>query len=180
MSAAPRRARVLGSVAPERRSTARPRAGSGLEAGFSLIELLTVMVVIGILAVIAIPNFHAVTVKARAIDVVGDIEVIEQAARNYQADFITWPAEVGAGTIPAGLAPYLPAGFSFTAGEGFVLDWEAMAVPGGLPNDPGTTQIYGVGVITSETDLADALVAVLGETSWLIVGSTYIRIIDRG
>ncbi len=138
------------------------------------------MVVIGILAVIAIPNFRAVTLKARAVDVIGDIEVIEQAARNYQADFVTWPNDVGPGTVPPGLAPYLPASFSFTAGDGFVLDWEVISIPGGLPNDPGTTRIYGVGVITSETDLADALVALLGETSWLVIGSTYIRIIDRG
>ena len=147
--------------------------------GFSLFELLTAMVIVGILAQIALPNFKAMKAKARAVDVIGDIEVVEQAVRGYQADMVTWPPEAGPGVIPAGLERYLPDGFSFV-GEGFQLDWENIRIPGGLPSAPGMTRVLGVGVVTDEDDLADALVAVLGESSWLVIGSAYIRVLDIG
>lgn len=147
-------------------------------AGFTLVELLLTMAVIGILAQIAIPNYKGLTIKARAVDVVADMEVVEQAARGYQGDRHSWPPESPPGVVPAGMGPFLPDGFVF-AGEDFTLDWENLAVPGGLPGDPSTTRILGIGVQTGNASLAQALVEVFGENGWFVVGDTYIRIIDR-
>lgn len=147
-------------------------------AGFSLVELLFTMVVIGILAQIALPNYRGLTIRARAVDVVADIDVIEQAARSYQSDFHRWPSDSPAGIVPGGMEPYLPNGFSFT-GEDFTLDWENTAVPGGLPGDPETSRILAVGVVTGNQDLANALVEVFGQNGWYVVGNSYIRIIER-
>ena len=147
-------------------------------AGFSLIELLTTMVVIAVLAVIAVPNYKAMKLKGLAVEVIADIKVVEQAAQLYHADQNTWPVEVGPGAIPSGLGSYLPAGFSFT-GEGvFMLDWENIGVPGGLPS--GATRLVGVGVTTDEPGLPEALVTTFGESTWYIIGSTHIRIFDEG
>lgn len=152
---------------------------AGDRRGFSLIEMLLVVVIIGVLAQIVIPNLRTVRTKARAVDVMADINVVRTAAQNYNADNFTWPAETGTGTIPPELtAEYLPDGFSFT-GEDYQLDWENLAVPGGLPQDPGTTRILGVAVVTDNTELGDAIVAVFGQSGWYNVGNSYVFIIDR-
>jgi len=159
-------------------SATLPRAIDRRRGGFTLVELLLVVAIVGILAQIAIPNYRALTVKARAAAAYGDIEVIEQAVRNYQGSLHAWPPESAAGDIPAGLLPYLPDGFSFTR-EDYALDWEAFDLPGGLPGDPGTTTILGVAIVTSNTELGEALVDVFGETMWYVVGNSYTRIIER-
>ncbi|HEX9885509.1 MAG TPA: prepilin-type N-terminal cleavage/methylation domain-containing protein [Longimicrobiales bacterium] len=154
----------------------RPR-GMG-SAGFTLIEMVLVVVIVGILMAIVVPNYRAIQMKARAASILGDISVIEQAVRDYQADLLSWPADAAAGAIPGGLGPFLPTGFTF-AGEEFVLDWDNFAVPAGLPGDPGTTRILGVGVVTDNEMLGNALLELSGTRNWFVTGSSYIRIIER-
>jgi prepilin-type N-terminal cleavage/methylation domain-containing protein len=146
--------------------------------GFTLVELLLTVAIIGILAQIALPNYRALTTRARATAAYADIEVVEQAVRNYQGNLHAWPAEAAAGVIPSGLAPYLPESFTFTR-EDFLLDWEPFDIPGGLPNDPETTRLLGVAIVTSNQELGEALVDIFGETMWYIVGTSYTRIIER-
>jgi hypothetical protein len=57
-----------------------------------------------------------------------------------------WPAEVGPGVIPPGLAQYLPSGFTFQRNE-YTLDWENFSPPNG-----GQTAGMQVGVIVSSTE----------------------------
>ena len=160
------------------RLTKDPRQVARKRGGFTLVELLLVVAIVGILAQIAIPNYRAITMKARAAAAVGDIEVIEQAVRNYQGNIHAWPSESAAGDIPSGLLPYLPEGFSFTRDD-YVLDWEAFDLPGGLPGDPETTTILGVAIVTGNVELGEALVDIFGETMWYVVGNSYTRIIER-
>jgi len=47
--------------------------------GFTLIELMTVVAIIGILATVAIPNYHRYIVQAEAVKLVGQIEIIKTA-----------------------------------------------------------------------------------------------------
>jgi type IV pilus assembly protein PilA len=81
--------------------------------GFTLIELLTVMVVIGVLASIALPKYQLFRRRAQAADVVASMGTIRTAAVSYSESTGSWPPSGGIGTVPAGLAPYLPGGFSF-------------------------------------------------------------------
>jgi len=145
--------------------------------GFTLVELLLTVAIIGILAQIALPNYRVLTMKARAAAAYGDIEVVEQAVRNYQGSLHSWPSEAAPGAIPPGLEPYLPEGFTFTRDD-FLLDWEAFQIPGGLPTDPETTRVLGVAIVTSNQELGKALVDVFGETMWYVVGNSYTRIIE--
>ncbi len=81
--------------------------------GFSLIELLVVMVVIGILAAIAIPRLRGAILNAEAANILGDVRAVQVAYSNYLADGGTRARNSGWGRTPPGLAPYLPDGFNF-------------------------------------------------------------------
>lgn len=146
--------------------------------GFSLIELLMAMSIVGILAGLAIPNMRGVTFRARATEVAADLEVVRVAALNYNADENRWPTDAAVGAIPPGLVEYLPTGFTFE-GNGYELKYENFSLPGGLPGDPGTTQLIAVSVIADVPELSNAVIELLGGSLVFSVGSKHTIIIDR-
>ena len=138
----------------------------GRRAGFTLVELLLVVVIVSILAGLAIPNYRNVVNKARAADLIGRIDVVEHAVQSYIGDNNTWPSETAAGVVPAGVTNYLPENFSFT-GEDFQLDWEN---GGGL---------IGVGIVTDNEPLGNALVDIAGPGRWFVSGNRYVFILEQ-
>jgi prepilin-type N-terminal cleavage/methylation domain-containing protein len=136
-------------------------------AGFTIVELLLVVVIVSILAGLAIPNYQNVVTKARAADLLGRIDVVEIAVQNYLGDTNAWPPDSGAGVIPNGVMPYLPENFTFV-GEDFELDWEN---GGGL---------IGVGIVTDNEPLGNALVDLAGPGRWFVSGNRYVFILDQG
>ena len=149
-------------VVPIERPVRRAR-----RAGFTLVELLLVVVIISVLAAIAIPNYRVVVTRARAADLLGRIDVVEVAVQSYLADTSTWPADDAPGAVPPGLTTYLPDGFAFT-GEDFQLEWEN---GGGLK---------GVAVVTDNEELGNALLDVAGPGRWFVSGNRYVFILETG
>ncbi len=129
-------------------------------AGFTIIELLTVMIVIGILASIAILKYIDLRHRARATAALGDLQAVRIAAYSAWYETGTWPAEVGPGTVPPGLVQYLPQNFTFTRPE-FTLDWESFVPPGG---GPSAGMQVGVTVSSADTRLQTAMQQQLGNT----------------
>lgn len=140
--------------------------------GFSLIELLITMAVLSILAGIALPRLRGAIVKAEAVDVLADMDVVKVAIINYQSDHNVWPDESGGGQVPNGLAEYLPSGFTF-AREKFTLDYDNQ--------DAGGSSLYNVGitVVTEEEELGRAVLELVGTNMWPAGGRRYTWIVDQ-
>jgi prepilin-type N-terminal cleavage/methylation domain-containing protein len=60
---------------------------SSKQKGFTLVELLVVVVIIGILASIALPNFISAQNKAKESSVKGNMRTAQVAAESYATDF---------------------------------------------------------------------------------------------
>jgi prepilin-type N-terminal cleavage/methylation domain-containing protein len=89
-------------------------ASKSRRQGFTLVELLIVMVMIGILAGLALPSLQSAVWKARSAEVVSDIHTITLAYHEFLADGGGRVNNAAWGRVPPDLVPYLPDGFSFT------------------------------------------------------------------
>lgn len=72
----------------------RPRAKRkiGKQAGFTLIEIMVVVVILGILAAVVVPRIMDRPDQARVIKAAQDIRVIENALRLYRLDNFAYPS----------------------------------------------------------------------------------------
>jgi prepilin-type N-terminal cleavage/methylation domain-containing protein len=163
-----------------RLGTPRARRLDSRRGGFSLIELLMAVSIVGILAGLAIPNLRSMTFRARATEVAGDLEVVRVAALNYNGDEHRWPADAAQGVVPPEFVSgdHLPSGFVFQ-GNGFELKYENFSLPGGLPGDPTTTQLIAVSVTVETEELSNAVVELLGGSLVFSVGFKHTVVIDR-
>jgi prepilin-type N-terminal cleavage/methylation domain-containing protein len=122
--------------------------------GFTLIELMVVLVVMGVLASIAGLKYNDLRNTARAAEVAGDFRVVMVGAYNYYSDNNVWPPDGVTGVKPPALEPYLPGGFTFSRPE-YTLDFDNFGVGGG-------NYIVGVTVSSANTGLMDKLIRNMG------------------
>ena len=126
--------------------------------GFTLVELAVVALILSIIVALAMPNIKMALIKARAVDTVADLEVLRVAVLSYLADNNVWPPDASVGSMPAGLAPYLPEGYSFVKAD-YTLNYDNWA----------THSPYFIAV-TAETNadpvLGAAGVDLLGSNAW--------------
>lgn len=77
----------LQSALLRRLHTTSPRKGTLLQQGFTLVELMIVIVIVGILSAVAIPNFMGQTEKAKATEAKSNIAAtLKQAQALYVED----------------------------------------------------------------------------------------------
>ena len=138
------------------------RLASRKSKGFTLIEMLIVIVVIAILALIVIPRLLGAGRKAKEAALKGDLHQLRNAIQQFEAD---------CGDYPAALADLQTAPAAGSQGGNAIdLDVTAWQGPylrtpdGGLPEDPFTTAADWTYVATSgDVCSASTLTAVNGE-----------------
>ena len=140
-----------------------PTAAPRKKLGFTMIEVLTVLMVMSAVVRMGIPGFQEIRLKAEAVQVVADFHLVRQAVFEYQVENHGWPQDFGPGQVPPELAPYLD-GFSFNRGR-YQLDWENWVLPSGLPSNPDARIILGITIVTQDRALGSALEELLGSTS---------------
>ena len=94
--------------------------------GFTLIELITTVLVIGVLANIAIPLNREARSRALAASAVNDINVIRTAVIGYIGGGDSVPASAPLGTVSPDLVSSLPNNFSFVADGDVRYQWVAL------------------------------------------------------
>ena len=139
-------------------------------AGFTFVELLVSMTVIGILSAVAVPKYIDLKRRANTTKVIGDIQVVRVAVMTFFADSAYFPAEVGPGVTPKNLQKYLPIGFSFS-GPQWTLDYENWDVDAesGVSSAPA---LIGVSVSTQDPELGEATSRLLGNVPQFSAGNT--------
>lgn len=81
-------------------------AASQPDGGFTLVELLVVIIIVGILAAVAIPVFMSQRTKAADAAVVGDLKDLATAAETSFTDELTYPSD-RAGFAASGSVPVI-------------------------------------------------------------------------
>lgn len=79
---------------------------NGSRTGFTLVEILVVVVVLGILAAMVVPKFASASTDTRVVAAGEDILRLAQAFENFHSDKGYWPDSAAPGITPPELKQY--------------------------------------------------------------------------
>jgi prepilin-type N-terminal cleavage/methylation domain-containing protein len=141
--------------------------------GYSFVELLTVISVLGILAALAVPRYRNLKTRAIAAQAVGDFSAVRVASFNYFADKGAYPPDAGPGITPPELVPYLPQTFEFDQ-ESYDLDYDSYTVSSGS----GSTHVLAITVRSGDPTIVQHIArSISGGAVGLVVGSAFTYVI---
>ena len=124
--------------------------------GMTLVELAAALLIAGIVALIAVPNYVELVRSTRAMQAVGDLYAVRAAAYLNYGDTTKWPPDAPAGIPPQELSERLPDGFRFVK-EHYKIDWENWIGEIRKPGDMRSGIEVGVSIVSNDPKLLDAV-----------------------
>jgi prepilin-type N-terminal cleavage/methylation domain-containing protein len=104
---------------------------TGNRAGFTLAELAVVILILGILAGLALPNLRSAIHKADAAHVISDAHTVIVAASEHLSSEGRFPSGAAPGSVPPELRDLLPDNFEFRY-KGATYMWWGFTLPTGI------------------------------------------------
>ena len=101
--------------------------------GFSLVEIMVVVVIIGLLAAMALPAYRQVTLRSKASAVGNDLRTFSTAFITYNLQNGKWPANGDPGVVPPELVNALTNNFALKSPIGGVYKWNYDVSADGIP-----------------------------------------------
>jgi prepilin-type N-terminal cleavage/methylation domain-containing protein len=111
---------------------------------FTLVEIMIVVVIIGLLAAMAIPAIQKVQQTARNNRFISDLRVFAQSFEQYALERGSWPANAGAGVVPANMTTAL-----------HIAVWTGVNSLGGRWNYDRNLNGFSVAISTSSVTATD-------------------------
>ena len=149
-----------------------PAGGAKNRSGTTIVEVVTVMLVVSIITRIVVPQMQDILTRARATEIRASFSVVEEAATRLSVENNRWPEDADAGVVPPELLESLPPGFSFER-DRYQLDWQNWVLPEGMPGDSTVRRLIGISVTTSDRSLGLALMGLIPLNSKFTLGETY-------
>lgn len=133
--------------------------------GWSLVEVMVVITILGILSSIAIPTVHDVKLKADAAHVIADFSAIRVAAHDNFAEAAVYPRHGRWGQVPAAFVGSLPRGFEFSY-KSATYRWRRWSLPNGLPRRRSARALLGLEIRSNDRDLIKAIKNAFSGEMW--------------
>lgn len=124
--------------------------------GFTLIEMMVVMVVLGVLVNIAVPVYRDIRLRADAARVIGDFTTIRSAAYDNFASSSLYPGHSGWGIVPPAFQPSLQGNFQFSY-KTARYRWRRWSRPDGTPRNPNRQAQLAIQVRSNDQDFITAI-----------------------
>lgn len=99
------------------------RTGRRRGCGFTLVEIMIVVVIIGLLATIAIPAFNKIRERTLVSRTINDLRIFRAAIDNYTLEHGDYPEDSNTGSLPPELEGYFPEE-KFTEGTPVGGEWD--------------------------------------------------------
>lgn len=119
-----------------------------VKKGFTLVELLIVIIIIAVLAAIAIPKFSNSSTRSRESSLRANLKLVRNAVDLFRADTGAFPASLAA--LSATASP--TAGLNATGGTQSIStsDWRGPYLQA-VPNDPVSSSAFSYGTGSTNT-----------------------------
>lgn len=100
------------------------------ERGFTLVEIMVVVAIVGLLATVAIPSLMRARTESRIASFANNLRLSLDAFELYAIERGNYPADATRGVVPPGMADYLPkkVDWALPTPLGGKWDWERFSV----------------------------------------------------
>src|SRR5680860_1181216 len=139
--------------------------------GFTIVELLVVIVVIGILAAITIVSYTGVSQKATVVSLISDLDNASKQLKLYQVEYSSFPSVMNGSNCPT--APINDTKYCLKTSSGNTFSYSTLGVATspdgfGLKATNGTTNYT---ITNNSAPVVMSTLAITDSANWLAVGT---------